>query len=93
MSFLFQATKALRDMGVDTKILAVSACDDIAVKELFIEAGVNDFLAKPLTLDKLASFLQNMWSRNQRSKTRQSEIVVFSELKVLCKGRKYFSLC
>ncbi|KAK1400658.1 Hybrid signal transduction histidine kinase I [Heracleum sosnowskyi] len=55
-----QAIKKLRDMGVDSKILGVSACDEATVKELFLEAGANDFVTKPLTHDKLASFLKNI---------------------------------
>lgn len=47
-------------MGMDSKILAVSASDDATVKKLFMDAGVNDFLTKPLTLDKLASFFKNL---------------------------------
>ncbi|XP_074377456.1 two-component response regulator 24-like [Apium graveolens] len=55
-----EATKTLRDMGVDSKILGVSASDKSAVMELFIEAGVDHFFTKPLTLDKLARFFKNI---------------------------------
>lgn len=47
-------------MGVDSKILGVSACGDATVKELFMEAGVDHFFTKPLTLDKLAIVFKNI---------------------------------
>ncbi|WOH06158.1 hypothetical protein DCAR_0625581 [Daucus carota subsp. sativus] len=51
-----EATKALRDMGVESKIYAVSADNDDALIESFREAGANKFFNKPLNLDKVASF-------------------------------------
>lgn len=60
LMFPIQATKMLRDMGVDCTIHAVTASNEPIVKEKFIEAGVDHFLTKPLNADNVASSLKNM---------------------------------
>ncbi|GLJ55900.1 hypothetical protein SUGI_1200160 [Cryptomeria japonica] len=52
-----EATRQLRTMGVKTPIVALSANSLQSDKDLFFEAGVDDFQAKPLSRDKLVELL------------------------------------
>lgn len=54
--FLMQATKKLRSMGIGSMIVGVSSCTE-AEKQEFIEAGINDYQVKPLTIGVLNSIL------------------------------------
>ncbi|EEF40430.1 sensory transduction histidine kinase bacterial, putative [Ricinus communis] len=51
-----QATKELRDMGINCTILGVSTCYEEEHKK-FMESGIDDCISKPLSLNKLASWL------------------------------------
>ncbi|EOY00106.1 hypothetical protein QUC31_014398 [Theobroma cacao] len=57
-----QATRKLREMGVRSIIVGLSSHSSEQVKE-FMEAGLNDYQEKPLTLTKLTSILQR-WNLN-----------------------------
>ncbi|CAK9860138.1 unnamed protein product [Sphagnum jensenii] len=52
-----QATRQLRMMGVKTPIIALTGNAMQSDRELFFEAGVNDFQTKPLSRDKLVQLL------------------------------------
>ncbi|KAH0855550.1 LOW QUALITY PROTEIN: hypothetical protein HID58_007906 [Brassica napus] len=55
-----QATRRLREMGIESKIAGVTTrAEEEEVKE-FMEAGLNDFQEKPLTISKLVSILHNL---------------------------------
>lgn len=56
-----EATKAIRALGAEYKALPIIALTANAVKEardLFKEAGMDDFLSKPIEADKLALMLE-----------------------------------
>ncbi|CAN8255842.1 unnamed protein product [Cochlearia groenlandica] len=55
-----QATKRLREMGIESKIAGVTTRSNEGDKREFMEAGLNDFQEKPLTLSKLLSILHNL---------------------------------
>ncbi|KAL1212729.1 Two-component response regulator 24 [Cardamine amara subsp. amara] len=55
-----QATKRLREMGISCKIAGVTTRADEEEKKEFMDAGLNDFQEKPLTISKLISILQNL---------------------------------
>jgi len=55
-----EATKIIRGMGgylADIKIIALSANAVTGAKEMFIEAGMNDFLSKPIIINDLHRML------------------------------------
>ncbi|CAK8543702.1 unnamed protein product [Lathyrus sativus] len=58
-----EATKKLRSMGIESMIVGASSCYREAEKQEFIEAGLNDFQVKPLTLDVLKSILDVVKAR------------------------------
>ena len=47
-------------MGIRSKMLAVTACDIEREKQTFLDAGVDEFIEKPLTPEKIASILREM---------------------------------
>ncbi|KFK44929.1 hypothetical protein AALP_AA1G321100 [Arabis alpina] len=55
-----QATKKLREMGIESKIAGVTTRSKEGEKQEFMDAGLNDFQEKPLTLSKLLSILQKL---------------------------------
>lgn len=57
--FVYQATKKLRLMGIHSMIAGVSARSMEAHKE-FMEAGLDDYLEKPLTAAKLSSIINKI---------------------------------
>ncbi|KAG6493762.1 two-component response regulator ORR41-like [Zingiber officinale] len=52
-----QATKQLRSLGVTTPIVALSADAMQSDKDSFLQAGADDFVEKPLSIDKFALVL------------------------------------
>ncbi|KAG6468799.1 two-component response regulator ORR41-like isoform X2 [Zingiber officinale] len=52
-----EATKQLRLLGVKAPIVALSADTQQCHKDLFLQAGADEFIEKPLTKDKLAQIL------------------------------------
>ncbi|CAH8272321.1 unnamed protein product [Arabidopsis lyrata] len=55
-----QATKRLREMGIESKIAGVTTRANEGEKKEFMEAGLNDFQEKPLTISKLLSILHKL---------------------------------
>lgn len=47
-------------MGIETKIAGVTTRADEEEKKEFMEAGLNDFQEKPLTISKLLSILHKL---------------------------------
>ena len=47
------ATKAIRELGIETPIIALTANAIHGDKERFIEAGMDDYLAKPIVSETL----------------------------------------
>ncbi|KAG6471925.1 hypothetical protein ZIOFF_067648 [Zingiber officinale] len=52
-----EATKQLRLLGVKTPIVALSSDSQQCDRDLFLRAGADEFVEKPLTKDKLAGIL------------------------------------
>ena len=53
-------------MGIRSKMLGVTACSYERERRAFLDAGVDEFIEKPLTPQKLASVLReirNAWKK------------------------------
>lgn len=50
----------LRAMGVSTMIVGLTSNDSEEEKQAFMEAGLDDFYAKPLTSAKVANLLEKL---------------------------------
>ncbi|KAH7668485.1 Histidine kinase protein, partial [Dioscorea alata] len=55
-----EATKYLRGMGVRVKLVGVSARSMDKEKQDFLDAGADEFFAKPMTCAKLSALLQEV---------------------------------
>ncbi|KAF8007024.1 hypothetical protein BT93_B1075 [Corymbia citriodora subsp. variegata] len=55
-----EATKKLRDMGIGSTIAGVSSHSSSKVKQEFIEAGLDVYHEKPLSVAKLLSVVNNI---------------------------------
>ncbi|KAF9607875.1 hypothetical protein IFM89_003579, partial [Coptis chinensis] len=55
-----QATKMLREMGVGTKIIGVTAHSKGPEQDAFMEAGLDECHEKPLTLENLINILRDI---------------------------------
>jgi len=55
-----ETTKIIRDMGITVPIIALTASAVIGSKEKMLEAGMNDYLSKPIIMNEL-KYLLNKW--------------------------------
>ena len=67
-----EAVKIIRQMGVQTPITALTANVISGAKELFLAAGMNDMLAKPIDREQLARILKK-WLPPQKIKHKNTE--------------------
>ncbi|WP_372766628.1 ATP-binding protein [Pseudoalteromonas sp.] len=58
----FDATKQIRQLGIKTPIVALTASNQNETKEKCLAAGMDDFLSKPLVEKELLNKI-NMWSQ------------------------------
>lgn len=68
-----EATRQLRSMGVKTPIVALTGNALTTDRELFFEAGVDDFQTKPLSREKLVQLLVRYGVETSRSKSANSK--------------------
>ncbi|MDR2953145.1 MAG: response regulator [Treponema sp.] len=72
MSFIEDETQ--RDMRKQIPIIALTANAVIGMKEIFIDKGFNDFLAKPIDVSKLDEMLERWIPKEKREKgSRETE--------------------
>ncbi|KAL3701698.1 hypothetical protein R1sor_019720 [Riccia sorocarpa] len=71
-----EATRQIRRMGVITPIIALTGNAMPADRELFFEAGVDDFQTKPLSRDTLVQLLSKR-KRQRISSGQHSGVEIF----------------
>ncbi len=54
----YQTTRAIREMGIKTPIIALTAKAMKEDRDKCLEAGANDYLAKPVDMDRLLSMMR-----------------------------------
>lgn len=83
----YQATKAIRSLGIDVPILALTASVRIGQKNRAIEVGMNDFLVKPLTptdlYAKISRFISTEDIGQLSQKAENTDEVMEPEFKAL----------
>jgi len=53
-----EATRAIRELGVVTPIIALTANAMQGDREMFLESGMNDYMSKPFKIDELITILK-----------------------------------
>jgi signal transduction histidine kinase/DNA-binding NarL/FixJ family response regulator/HAMP domain-containing protein/HPt (histidine-containing phosphotransfer) domain-containing protein len=73
-----ETTKLIREMGIDVPIIALTASAAIGAKDMMLEAGMNDYLWKPIEKTELVRVLQK-WIPAEKLLNPQSEMFVSDE--------------
>ena len=53
-----EATLAIRELGVTTPIIALTANAMQGDREMFLESGMDDYMSKPFKIDELVAMLK-----------------------------------
>jgi len=53
-----EATMAIRELGLTTPIIALTANAMQGDREMFLESGMNDYMSKPFKIDELIAILK-----------------------------------
>lgn len=75
----FHVCRHARAMGITTPICMVSACDSMEDKLKGFEAGTDDYLIKPFSIDELIARLKVMLRRGMQAK---EECIVIDTLEI-----------
>jgi CheY-like chemotaxis protein/HPt (histidine-containing phosphotransfer) domain-containing protein/anti-sigma regulatory factor (Ser/Thr protein kinase) len=73
-----EATRILRDIGIDVTIIALTASAIVGAREMMIESGMNDYLWKPIVKTELVRILKK-WIPPEKQLTPPSEMSVSLE--------------
>jgi len=72
------ATKIIREMGIDVLIIALTANAVAGAKEMMLNAGMNDYLSKPINRIELSRALKK-WLPIKKLLNNPSEMIVSNE--------------
>lgn len=75
----FELTKKIRERGVKTPILILTARDAVEDKVKGLDAGADDYLPKPFSFDELLARTRALL---RRTATEKSNIIKISDLKI-----------
>jgi two-component system response regulator MprA len=75
-----ETTKALRTAGNDLPILVLTARDSVGDRVEGLDAGADDYLAKPFALEELLARLRALLRRVQPDGEDPDEVLAFSDL-------------
>jgi len=75
----FELTKKIRERGVKTPILMLTARDAVEDKVKGLDAGADDYLPKPFSFDELLARTRALL---RRTATEKSNIIKISDLKI-----------
>ena len=64
-----EATRIIREMGIDTPIIALTASAVVGTKELMMDAGMDDYLSKPIITSQLRRILHKWIPAEKQSQT------------------------
>ena len=70
-----EATKAIRELGIITPVIALTASAVVGARENMLEAGMNDYLAKPIIKTELMRMLKK-WLPGEKLLDHFSETVI-----------------
>ncbi|WCE28496.1 ATP-binding protein [Vibrio sp. SCSIO 43137] len=72
----YQATERLREQGINTPIIALTAASTLEERQMCIESGMDDILSKPYTADEIKQVMVEWLDKGrQRQKNRDVQRV------------------
>jgi HPt (histidine-containing phosphotransfer) domain-containing protein len=74
-----ETTKIIRELGITVPIIALTASAVIGAKDMMLEAGMNDYLWKPIVKTELVHML-NKWIPNEKLLDPPKEISAWSDI-------------
>ena len=81
-----ETTRRIRQIvGPDVTIIILSAYDFSEIEDLAREAGVNEFIAKPLFRSRLVSLLKNLATGKETALPQETTLSTFSKISLLGK--------
>ncbi|GHU89005.1 hypothetical protein FACS1894202_06240 [Clostridia bacterium] len=81
-----EATARIRATGNDTPIIALTANAIYGVRDMFIRAGMNDLLTKPIELRRLNEILERWLPRDKQLPTEEPAVRVIEEPTLVIAG-------
>jgi signal transduction histidine kinase/ActR/RegA family two-component response regulator/HPt (histidine-containing phosphotransfer) domain-containing protein len=66
-----EITKMIRELGIKTPIIALTASAIVGAREIMLEAGMNDYLSKPIIKSELNGILEKWLPAGKLKKTLQ----------------------
>ncbi|MFT8394757.1 response regulator transcription factor [Propionibacterium sp.] len=93
-----ETTKMLRSTGNDVPILILTARDAVGDRVDGLDAGADDYLVKPFSLDELLARLRALTRRSHPDQEPVSEALVFADLSLdpqtrdVTRGERHISL-
>jgi len=75
-----ETTRMLRQSGNDVPILVLTARDAVGDRVDGLDAGADDYMVKPFSLDELLARLRALTRRSRLEPTEASEALVFADL-------------
>lgn len=75
-----ETTRALRNSGNDVPILVLTARDAVNDRVDGLDAGADDYMVKPFSLEELLARLRALTRRSKPEHERSSELLTFEDL-------------
>lgn len=83
----YELLKRIRDKGIDTPVLFLTAKDSIADRVIGLDLGADDYLVKPFDFDELLARIRVM---TRKSSGNRSNLFTYEDLAVDTKSRSVF---
>jgi heavy metal response regulator len=74
--------KEIREKGIDTPIIMLTAKDTVEDKVKGLDVGADDYLAKPFSFDELLARIRALLRRTQYNSTRKTQILKVADLEL-----------
>ena len=75
-----ETTRMLRQSGNDVPILILTACDAVGDRVDGLDAGADDYMVKPFSLDELSARLRALTRRSRPDQETGAETLTFADL-------------
>jgi CheY-like chemotaxis protein len=73
-----EATRMIRELGIDVPVIALTASAVVGVRDMMLEAGMDDYLDKPIIKSKLMYILRK-WIPSEKLLDHKPDAAVFAD--------------